>query len=206
LDVNHDRSVDITDNGIIATNWQQSGKTYSEGNISYSGAVDVTDLGIMSGHWQATLDEPASPGNISVTTTSASTIALSWPKVAGCLGYRLQWSSDGTNFEFLKNVNHAGDESLAYTVTGLKDGTKYWFRVRAYGNNKDTAYSPKVDAMTVLPVATDLKAMQVNSSGAMSSLGKRTPRTTPNSSFAATWIPVALAEAVSRRHPGVTRS
>ena len=57
-DANHDRTVDVTDLGILATNWQASGKAFSEGDFSYDGTVDVTDLGILATNWQVTLPEP----------------------------------------------------------------------------------------------------------------------------------------------------
>lgn len=54
-DANHDRSIDITDLGILATNWQGTGRTYSHRDFNYDGAVDITDLGILMTNWQATL-------------------------------------------------------------------------------------------------------------------------------------------------------
>jgi hypothetical protein len=57
-DANRDRTVDITDLGILATNWQQSPKAFSQGDFSYDGTVDITDLGILATNWQQ--DVPAS--------------------------------------------------------------------------------------------------------------------------------------------------
>lgn len=58
-DFNHDRSVDITDLGILATNWQGSGKTFAEGDANYDGSVDITDLGILATNWQAGVPMPS---------------------------------------------------------------------------------------------------------------------------------------------------
>lgn len=58
-DANRDRKVDITDLGILATNWQQSPRDWSQGDFDYSGLVDITDLGILATHWQAQLAAPA---------------------------------------------------------------------------------------------------------------------------------------------------
>jgi hypothetical protein len=57
-DANHDRSVDITDLGVLATNWQQSPRTFSQGDFSYDGVVDITDLGILATNWQKDLPAP----------------------------------------------------------------------------------------------------------------------------------------------------
>ena len=54
-DANHDRHVDVTDLGVLATNWQGSGKTFSDGDFNYDGVVDVTDLGILATNWQKSL-------------------------------------------------------------------------------------------------------------------------------------------------------
>ena len=54
-DANHDGRVDVTDLGILATNWQSSGKNFSQGDFNYDGVVDVTDLGILATNWQKSL-------------------------------------------------------------------------------------------------------------------------------------------------------
>jgi type VI secretion system secreted protein Hcp len=62
-DANRDRKVDVADLGIFASNWQQSPRTFSQGNFDYSanGLVDVNDLGILASNWQKQLPQP-SPG------------------------------------------------------------------------------------------------------------------------------------------------
>jgi hypothetical protein len=60
-DANHDQRVDVTDLGILATNWQGTGKTFSQADFNYDGKVDVSDLGILATNWQKTLAASASP-------------------------------------------------------------------------------------------------------------------------------------------------
>jgi hypothetical protein len=60
-DANHDRKVDVADLGILASNWQQSPRTFAQGDFDYSGKVDVNDLGILASHWQVTLAPPSAP-------------------------------------------------------------------------------------------------------------------------------------------------
>jgi Rhamnogalacturonan I lyases beta-sheet domain/Bacterial Ig-like domain len=62
-DANRDRTVDVADLGILASNWQQSPRTFSQGNFDYSanGLVDVNDLGILASQWQQTLGNAAVP-------------------------------------------------------------------------------------------------------------------------------------------------
>jgi len=49
----------VTDLGILATNWQGLGKSFSQGDFNYDGRVDVTDLGILATSWQKSLPPPA---------------------------------------------------------------------------------------------------------------------------------------------------
>jgi hypothetical protein len=70
-DANRDRIVDINDLSILATNWQQTGRTFSQGNFNYDGKVDAKDLGLLSINWQQSLPEPppAQPVSIGVGQT-----------------------------------------------------------------------------------------------------------------------------------------
>jgi hypothetical protein len=54
-DANQDGAVDVSDLGILATNWQTSGRKFSQGDFNYDGTVDVTDLGILATNWQKNL-------------------------------------------------------------------------------------------------------------------------------------------------------
>jgi uncharacterized delta-60 repeat protein len=58
-DANRDRAVNIADLGVLATNWQQSPRTFSEGDFNYDGKVDIADLGILATHWQVSLPDNA---------------------------------------------------------------------------------------------------------------------------------------------------
>ena len=57
-DANRDRKVDVSDLGILASNWQQTLRTFALGDFNYDGKVDVTDLGILATNWQKTLPIP----------------------------------------------------------------------------------------------------------------------------------------------------
>jgi uncharacterized delta-60 repeat protein len=61
-DANHDRVVDVSDLGVLASNWQDSDLVFSEGDFSYDGVVDVSDLGILATNWQKS--QPLARGSI----------------------------------------------------------------------------------------------------------------------------------------------
>jgi hypothetical protein len=58
-DANHDRHVDVTDLGILATNWHRVGATFSQADFNYDHVVDVSDLGILATSWSRFLAAPA---------------------------------------------------------------------------------------------------------------------------------------------------
>jgi hypothetical protein len=58
-DADHDRDVDVNDLGILASNWQQSSRTFGQGDFDYTGTVDVSDLGIFASRWQQQLAAPS---------------------------------------------------------------------------------------------------------------------------------------------------
>jgi|GEM_PF-2455959 len=51
-DANLDLVVDVSDLGILATNWMLSTTMFSEADFNGDGIVDVTDLGSLSTNWQ----------------------------------------------------------------------------------------------------------------------------------------------------------
>jgi titin len=84
-----------------------------------------------------------------VRTVTSSSVELNWiDNVNGEQGWRVQWSFDGWTFDHYENL---AADSTFWTHTGLPDGTRVWYRTRAYGNGQDTAYTPKAAATTVLP-------------------------------------------------------
>jgi hypothetical protein len=73
-DSNHDRHVDVSDLGILATNWQGSGKTFSQGDFNYDGKVDVTDLGLLATNWQHSVLGAAGGSNLKVRERLAASV------------------------------------------------------------------------------------------------------------------------------------
>ena len=67
------------------------------------------------------------PDTLKVKATSGSKkVSLSWSKVRGASDYQVYMQAPGGDFERIKTT-----DSTKYTVTGLKSGVTYKFRVRA---------------------------------------------------------------------------
>lgn len=88
-DANRDRAVDVADLGVLASHWQQTGRTFAQGDFDYDGAVDVADLGVLSSNWQAAIggasisggDWP-SDGAATAQSTGLSLLSGAWAHVA----------------------------------------------------------------------------------------------------------------------------
>jgi hypothetical protein len=51
-DANMDGWVDIADLGILAANWQLTGRSWEQADFNYDGIVDIADLGMLAANWQ----------------------------------------------------------------------------------------------------------------------------------------------------------
>lgn len=60
-DANLDGAVDVSDLGLLASQWQQAG-AWDQGDFNYDGSVDVSDLGDLATQWQAGVTGPLAPG------------------------------------------------------------------------------------------------------------------------------------------------
>jgi len=59
-DANHDRTVDLTDFTFLASNFNGTGKTFSDGDFNYDGKVDLTDFTMLAANFNRTLS-PSTP-------------------------------------------------------------------------------------------------------------------------------------------------
>jgi hypothetical protein len=105
-----------------------------------SGSVPLT-LSATSG---PTLPNP--PVNLTATAASMSQINLSWTDNASNeSGFRIERSPDGNIFTEIATV---GADVAGYADTGLAAATTYYYRVRAYNDVGNSAYSTVASART----------------------------------------------------------
>jgi len=133
----------------------------------YSGDCDDPVLAPVLTAWGTLLTTtppiPAAPGRLTATVTSSSVIALAWRDNANNeIGQRIERSvGSHNNYAFLTNV---GANITAFTDTGLVDGTKYYYRLRAFNTGGSSTYSNQRFATTLLNNPTALTATVVSSS------------------------------------------
>jgi hypothetical protein len=78
-DANHDRSVDLTDFTLLAANFNQTGRTFAQGNFNYDSMVDLTDFTILASSFNKSLAPAAAA---SASFASAALVAPSAPSAA----------------------------------------------------------------------------------------------------------------------------
>jgi T5SS/PEP-CTERM-associated repeat protein len=61
-DANLDHRVDLADLGILAGNWQQTGRLWMQGDFTGDGVVTLADLGVLAGNWQSGVESGPTMG------------------------------------------------------------------------------------------------------------------------------------------------
>ena len=104
-------------------------------NVIGRGSVDIDKSMIIKRSSSSSSGSVAAPSNFKASKTNNS-VTLSWDKADGAAMYRVYKYNDKTGkYEKYKDV-----KSAKCTVSGLKAGTKYKFKVVSYSKNKDGKY------------------------------------------------------------------
>src|SRR5713101_3654987 len=90
---------------------------------------------------------PAAPSGLTATGTSSSTINLGWIDNANNeVGTRIERSvGSNANYAFLTNTVA---NTTAFTDTGLLDGTRYYYHLKAFNAGGFSTYSNEQSAIT----------------------------------------------------------
>jgi large repetitive protein len=110
-----------------------------------------------------------SPTSLTATTVSSSEIDLTWADTSASeLGYKIERSPvDNLHYSEIATI---GPNQIAFNDTGLSEGTKYYYRVRAYNAIAISAYSSEKNATTLwnIPVAPSSLTITSIGSGSVS--------------------------------------
>ncbi|HEX6353241.1 glycoside hydrolase family 18 protein [Actinophytocola sp.] len=115
---------------------QTSAELYLHGWYG-AGTYNADDV-VLDGPGGTTPGAPATPGNLSATSVTASSVALSWPAVSGATGYRV----------YEGNTLRATVTGTSATISGLGACTTHTYTVAAYNSVGESARSAPVTATT----------------------------------------------------------
>ena len=108
---------------------------------------------------------PAPTAN-SATNVTGNSFRANWSSVSSATGYRLDVSANSSFSSFVTGFNNLDvGNVLNRSVTGLSEGTTYFYRVRAYNGSGTSSNSTTITVATVpaAPVATAATTVTANS-------------------------------------------
>ena len=88
------------------------------------------------------LPDPPSAPILFGETIDTTLLSLTWKKVFGITGYKLERSEDGAEFSLIST------QIDTFRIDTLEPGTKMWYRVAAYNKGGSSAYSNVVSLIT----------------------------------------------------------
>ena len=92
-DANLDGKVDVTDLGILATDWQLSGKNWLGADFSGDTMVDVTDLGILATNWQSSAGRSGQPLDEALASVGLGGVAVPEPIATGAILFMVAFTA-----------------------------------------------------------------------------------------------------------------
>ena len=107
---------------------------------------------------------PAAPSNLTATAVSGTQICLSWDDNSSDeLGFKIE-CKEGVSGTYAEILSTSSDETN-YTDTGLSPGITYYYRIRAYNANGNSAYSNEASAAVQSPFDVGADAIDRPSTG-----------------------------------------
>ena len=144
--------------------------------VEFSGMSNVLNLTWYDNSYYARLVKsvesplPASPYGLEASAGDAS-VTLTWSNISTASSYKIYYSetsgagtSSDKNVSFTADMDEdSSDSTSTYTVTGLNNGTTYYFVVTAIdGEDDESSASAQASATPVLPLPSDFAAVTTN--------------------------------------------
>lgn len=147
--------------GRLKTVLDSNVNTYTTKQLSYASnylfkirAFSVNEDGTRNyGKFGAIIKVKTAPANVSISSLKAvkkGQAVLTWKRTAGADGYQI-FRSASKNGKYVGVRNISGNSTSKYTLKGMKSGSTYYYKVRAYviDSNGNRIYSSLSSAKAV---------------------------------------------------------
>ncbi|MCL6519331.1 MAG: PQQ-binding-like beta-propeller repeat protein [Armatimonadetes bacterium] len=152
----------LNSNGTKKWHFLMRGSGYSSPAIAADGSVVIGSFdGYVYGNLRGTPPAANPPSNLVATALSETQVHLQWQDNSNDeYGFRIERKIAGGAYTFIANV---GESVTTYTDSGLSSGQTYYYRVCAYQEAGNSAYSNEALVTTPgLAAPTDLVATPIS--------------------------------------------
>ncbi|MDR2019645.1 MAG: fibronectin type III domain-containing protein [Treponema sp.] len=140
-------------NGTAYHVWIKAKNSYGASEFSEGASAEPS----------AFIETPAAPGSAPVVTPGNGRLTISWDAVDGAAGYEV-WKNNQENLA--SAAKHGGDITATSTdITGLTNGTIYYFWIKAKNSAGTSEASPVASGMPEISVAGQTPAVPAISIG-----------------------------------------
>lgn len=163
-DADRNGKVDFDDYIKISNGFNNHLTGWTNGDFDLNGVVNSDDYVLIDYAYGKNYQRPSAGTDlIEPWFSTESTTEMDWDNYVFRLedpdtqiipdGWRVQRSTDGQNFDWYVNVQDP--YATGYSANGLEDGTKYYWRTRAFGSlpEQNSPYTAKASFITTLPGA-----------------------------------------------------
>lgn len=98
------------------------------------------------------------PAGVVAKSGGYASVQLTWKKVDGANGYEI-WRSTSQNKGYVKVKTITRGATLSFKNVGLKTGTKYYYKIKAYRGTAKSGFSARVSATPKLAAIKGFKAV-----------------------------------------------
>lgn len=118
------------------------GKTYYYRVKALGTSHELSTASAYSSNSSRKVSSIPKPTTINAKTASSTSIKITWSRVYPAKGYEI-YRSTSLNGTYKKIATVSGGATLSYKNTGLKTGTKYYYKVRAISGTTKGSFSSK---------------------------------------------------------------
>src|SRR5699024_7074853 len=156
-----------------------NGDSFKRGTNYYAKVSAINSSGTTISRWSDSVWFTTPIGGMKASVASTTSANLSWDRVPGAVKYRIYYSTDskmsgGCSPDCTKVVTPKSKSDPSHKVTGLKPGTKYYFKVSAINSSGKSmnTWATRLVAVTLSNNEGTVDATAVTSAGAVKFKGQ----------------------------------